>query len=88
VIDSPDLFLRIDFDKERRDQRASMRAQLVKNLPAMQETQEAWVKDVRNTFPFSEFWNAMVIHLISVSVLLTHNYVKIQLYDFQNKQIF
>ena len=41
--DSPNLFVRIDFNKEIRDQKASLRAQLVKNLPAMQETQEAWV---------------------------------------------
>ena len=41
--DSPNLFLRIDFNKEIRDQKASLRTQLVKNLPAMQETQETWV---------------------------------------------
>ena len=54
MIDSPDLFLRINFDAERRDQRASMRAQLVKNLPAMQETQETWVLFLGQEDPLEE----------------------------------
>ena len=52
--DSPNLFLRIDFNKEIRDQKASLRTQLVKNLPAMQETQEMWVWFLGQEDPLKE----------------------------------
>ena len=52
--DSPNLFLRIDFNKEIRDQKASLRTQLVKNLPAMQETQETWVWFLGQEDPLKE----------------------------------